>query len=108
MKFRPRDLEVEFASQPGIKFTYYAGEFSGEEGSPDLELAYALTVHKTQGSQFGRSYLVLPRNCRPLSRELLYTAITRHRDELVILHEDELGRAYAATPIRRRPKSRAE
>ncbi|MER9209174.1 ATP-dependent RecD-like DNA helicase [Mesorhizobium sp. M0771] len=107
MKFRPKDLEVEFASQPGIKFTYYAGEFSGEEGSPDLELAYALTVHKTQGSQFGRSFLVLPRNCRPLSRELLYTAITRHRDELVILHEDELGalRRYAdpsASEIARR------
>ncbi|MBD8552555.1 ATP-dependent DNA helicase [Sphingomonas sp. CFBP 8764] len=107
MKFRPKDLEVEFASQPGVKFTYYAGEFSGEEGSPDLELAYALTVHKTQGSQFGRSYLVLPRNCRPLSRELLYTAITRHRDELVILHEDELGalRRYAdpsASEIARR------
>lgn len=107
MKFRPRDIEVEFASQPGVKFTYYAGEFSGEEGSPDLELAYALTVHKTQGSQFGRSYLVLPRNCRPLSRELLYTAITRHRDELVILHEDDLGelRRYAdpsASEIARR------
>jgi hypothetical protein len=40
---------------------------------------------------------VLPRNCRPLSRELLHTAITRHRHELVILHEDELGalRRYA-------------
>jgi hypothetical protein len=91
MKFRPRDLEVEFASQPGIKFTYYASEFAGEDGAPDLELAYALTVHKTQGSQFTRSFLVLPRNCRPLSRELLYTAITRHREELVLLHEDELG-----------------
>lgn len=107
MNFRPKDLEVEFASQPGTKYTYYASEFSGEEGSPDLELAYALTVHKTQGSQFGRSYLVLPRNCRPLSRELLYTAITRHRDELVILHEDNLAelRRYAdpsASEIARR------
>ncbi|MCF6097989.1 ATP-dependent DNA helicase [Mesorhizobium muleiense] len=91
MKFRPKNLEVEFASQPGIKFTYYASEFSGEEGTPELELAYALTVHKTQGSQFGRSFLIVPRNCRPLSRELLYTAITRHREELVVLHEDELG-----------------
>lgn len=91
MKFRPRDLEVEFASQPGVKFTYFASEFSGEEGTPDLELAYALTVHKTQGSQFERTFLVLPRNCRPLSRELLYTAITRHRQELVLLHEDDIG-----------------
>jgi energy-coupling factor transporter ATP-binding protein EcfA2 len=91
MNFRPRNLEVEFASQPGVKFTYYASEFSGDEGSPELELAYALTVHKTQGSQFRRSFLVVPRNCRPLSRELLYTAITRHQDELVLLHEDDLG-----------------
>jgi energy-coupling factor transporter ATP-binding protein EcfA2 len=91
MKYRPRDLEVEFSSQPGIKFTYYAGEFSGEEGTPDLELAYALTVHKTQGSQFERTFLLLPRYCRPLSRELLYTAVTRHRHELVLLHEDDIG-----------------
>jgi ABC-type oligopeptide transport system ATPase subunit len=107
MKFRPRDLEVEFASQPGTKFIYYAGEFLGEEGSPELELAYALTVHKTQGSQFGKTFLVLPRYCRPLSRELLYTAITRQQHELVLLHEGELGelRRYAdpsASEIARR------
>ncbi|OPF90466.1 ATP-dependent DNA helicase [Rhodopseudomonas palustris] len=91
MKFRPRDLEVEFASQPGVKFTYYAGEFSGEEGTPELELAYALTIHKTQGSQFERTFVVLPRHCRPLSRELLYTALTRHQEELNLLHEDDIG-----------------
>lgn len=91
MKYRPKDLEVEFASQPGVKFTYYASEFRGDEGSPELELAYALTVHKTQGSQFKRTFLVVPRNCRPLSRELLYTAITRHENELVLLHQDDLG-----------------
>src|SRR5205085_4310660 len=81
----------EFNSQPGTKFTYYSSEFSGEEGSPELELAYVLTVHKTQGSQFGKTFVVLPQHCRPLSRELLYTALTRHRDELVLLHEDEIG-----------------
>src|SRR5205085_10226939 len=82
MNFRPKDLEVEFNSQPGTKFTYYASEFSGEEGSPELELAYVLNVNKTQGSQFGKTFVVLPQHCRPLSRELLYTALTRHRDEL--------------------------
>jgi hypothetical protein len=96
MKRRPRDLEVEFNSQPGLKFTYRGWEFGGDDGSPDIELAYALTVHKTQGSQFGQTFLVLPKNCRPLSRELLYTALTRHEDQLTILHEDEIGslRAY--------------
>lgn len=107
MKKRPRNLEVEFNSQRGIKFTYPAWEFTGDDGSPELELAYALTVHKTQGSQFGDTYLVVPRNCRPLTRELLYTALTRHREHLVILHEDEVGtlRRYAhpsASEIARR------
>lgn len=74
-----------------MKFTYPGWEFRGDDGSPELELAYALTVHKTQGSQFGRTLLVVPRNCRPLSREMLYTALTRHLDHIVILHEDETG-----------------
>ena len=107
MKRRPRDLEVEFNSQPGVQFKYPAWEFTGDDGSPELELAYALTVHKTQGSQFGRTFLVVPKHCRPLTRELLYTALTRHRNELVILHEEEIGalRRYAdpsASEIARR------
>ena len=107
MKRRPRNLEVEFNSQPGVQFTYPYWEFTGDDGSPELELAYALTVHKTQGSEFGRTFLVVPRYCRPLSRELLYTALTRHQDALVILHEDEIAalRRYAdpaASEIARR------
>jgi ATP-dependent exoDNAse (exonuclease V) alpha subunit len=47
-----KQLEVELTSQPGYAYTYWLSEF-GEEGSPPLELAYALTVHKTQGSEFG-------------------------------------------------------
>ena len=57
----PRDLEVEFHSQAGVKFTYWSSEFTGEDADPQLELAYALTVHKTQGSQFGRTFVVVPR-----------------------------------------------
>ena len=107
MRHRPRNLEVEFNSQPGVEFTYPYWEFTGDDGSPELELAYVLTVHKTQGSQFRQIFLVVPKQCRPLTRELLYTALTRHRDRLVILHEDEVGalRRYAepaASEIARR------
>lgn len=90
MKWLPKDLEVEFSSQPTYKYTYFRGEF-GEEGSPPLELAYALTVHKAQGSEFGITFLVLPSPCRLLSRELLYTAFTRQRNRVVILHQGELS-----------------
>ena len=90
-KFRglPRKLEVEFAGELGPKYGFYAGEF-GDEGRNPLELAYCLTVHKTQGSEFGVTFVVLTNPCWLLSRELLYTALTRHRDRLVILHEGSL------------------
>ena len=68
------------------KYGFGKGEF-GDEAKNPLELAYALTVHKTQGSEFGITFLVLPNPCWLLSRELLYTALTRHRDRLVVLHQ---------------------
>ena len=82
----PSEIEVEFSSQLGYQYRFYKGEFKDEVAKP-LELAYALTVHKTQGSEFGTTFVVLPERCRLMSRELLYTALTRHRDRLVILHQ---------------------
>ena len=79
-------LEVEFSSQPSFKYDFTSRDFS-EEANPILELAYALTVHKSQGSEFGTVILVLPNPCRLLSRELLYTALTRQRNRVVILHQ---------------------
>ncbi len=79
-------LEIEFSSQPGYKYAFTSRDF-GEEGNPVLELAYALTVHKAQGSEFGTVLLVLPNPCRLLSRELLYTALTRQTERVVILHQ---------------------
>lgn len=79
-------LEVEFTSQPGFDYDFGVWEFS-DEGSPPLDLAYALTVHKTQGSEFGMTFVVLPNPCWLLSRELLYTALTRQQERIVILHQ---------------------
>lgn len=81
-------LEVEFSSQPGFKYDFTTKDFA-EEGNAVLELAYALTVHKAQGSEFGTVLLVLPNPCRLLSRELLYTALTRQRNRVVILHQGQ-------------------
>ncbi len=82
----PGFLNVEFASQMGSTYGYSGRDF-GDESSPILELAYALTVHKAQGSQFGLVIMVLPESHPILSRELVYTALTRHRDRVVVMHQ---------------------
>jgi exodeoxyribonuclease V alpha subunit len=53
-------------------------------------LGYALTVHKSQGSEWRRVFLVFHKvHNRMLQRELLYTAITRAKEELVIICEKD-------------------
>jgi exodeoxyribonuclease V alpha subunit len=52
---------------------------------PLNEAAYALTVHKSQGSEYDHVLLILPEQLSPLlSRELLYTAVTRARSRVTI------------------------
>jgi hypothetical protein len=77
-------IKVAFAGRPGVTFSYLPS--SSEQ--PALELAYALTVHKSQGSDFGVVFFILPKT-RMLSRELLYTGLTRAKEKLVLLVEGE-------------------
>ena len=52
---------------------------------PAHESAFALTVHKSQGSEFERVFLALPeRGARSVSRELLYTGLTRCRQAVTV------------------------
>lgn len=83
-----RYLNVEFSSQKGITYSYQKKDF-GEEAEAALELAYALTIHKAQGSEFKKVILILNEPCNLISKELLYTAITRQTERLVILYNDE-------------------
>jgi hypothetical protein len=85
-KRNQRFLNACFTGRDGQRFAYYARQFPAGGGGP-LELAYALTVHKAQGSDFGKVFVVLPQQSRLMSRELLYTALTRSRDRLVLLLE---------------------
>ncbi|MGB5327722.1 MAG: exodeoxyribonuclease V subunit alpha [Gammaproteobacteria bacterium] len=57
---------------------------------PEFAPAWASTVHKSQGSEFDSVFLILPsdQDSEALSRELLYTAITRARQQF-ILHAPE-------------------
>lgn len=53
---------------------------------PDVETAFAMTVHKSQGSEFKHVALVLPETRSPvLTRELVYTGITRAKSQFTLL-----------------------
>jgi exodeoxyribonuclease V alpha subunit len=53
--------------------------------------AFALTVHKSQGSEFDKVLLIMPeRVSEALSRELLYTALTRARSHVEIWGTEEV------------------
>jgi ATP-dependent exoDNAse (exonuclease V) alpha subunit len=79
-------LRVVFAGRAGVTFSYWPWS---ESQRPPLQLAYALTVHKAQGSDFDFVFVVIPKRCRNLTRELLYTALTRARQHLVLLIEGD-------------------
>ena len=69
---------------------------------PSHAIAYAMTVHKSQGSEFDEMLLVLPDSDSPLlTRELLYTGITRARQKLSILAPESAIRAAVSRKIER-------
>ena len=80
----PSALEVEFSTQTNAVVKFWGSDFD-EEGEANLELAYALTVHKAQGSEFNTVILVLPESGHLVNRELIYTALTRQKQKIVIL-----------------------
>ncbi len=90
-KFKVTRLKVEFSTQLGVEYGYGRGYLPKEGGDPILELAYAITVHKSQGSEFGTTFLVVPNPCLLLSRELLYTALTRQTNRVIVLHQGPLS-----------------
>jgi exodeoxyribonuclease V alpha subunit len=85
--------------------------FPSEEGGirkipparlPSHETVYAMTVHKSQGSEFGRVLFLLPdRETEILTRELVYTAMTRASARVDILGDAEVFKGAVSRRIRR-------
>lgn len=84
----PRPLNIAFSSQPGYAYVFKESDFQ-EDGDIQMELAYSITVHKSQGSGFKIVLFILPNPCPVLSRELFYTALTRQEDRILILHQGD-------------------
>lgn len=69
---------------------------------PAVQAVHAMTVHRGQGSQFTRVSIVLPPETSPLlTRELLYTAVTRAREHVRVVGTAAAVRAAVRRPVRR-------
>ena len=67
-----------------------------------VDTVYAMTIHKSQGSQFDTAAVLLPApTSRILTRELLYTAATRARELLIMAGTEEAIRAAVGRPVAR-------
>ena len=69
---------------------------------PEHETVFAMTVHKSQGSEFEHVCLVFPDKDYPvLTRELVYTGITRAKESLLIWGNETILRACVSRRIKR-------
>jgi len=69
---------------------------------PSHETVYAMTVHKSQGSEFDRVVLLLPSQpTRVVTRELLYTGLTRARQRVEVWGSEPVVRAGVAARVER-------
>lgn len=78
---------VAFVGLPGITFGFKNQNTETDDAS--IELAYAITIHKSQGSDFDTVLVVLPKTGKLLSRELVYTALTRSKKKLILFVEED-------------------
>jgi exodeoxyribonuclease V alpha subunit len=100
------DVGVCLRDEAGTMVAWFAGH-DGPRGFHPAALpahagAFAMTVHKAQGSEYDTAWLVLPRgDARPLSRELVYTGITRARSALHVCAGEEVLRLALARRVQR-------
>lgn len=87
-KGRLREFQVIFSRRSHVWIEYG----SESDVNENIELAYAISVHKAQGSEFGRVYFVLPKSKQALlSPELFYTGLTRASKHCTLLVEEDIA-----------------
>ncbi len=105
-EFRLQKFQVKFERRDEYSVNY--GYLEGYDKKPmfyepideNIELGYVISVHKAQGSEFNKVYLVLPKKSSSLlSMELLYTAVTRAQKHLTIFVQDDISTLIELTKI---------
>ncbi len=101
------DTGVAWPDGDGASLIYFPDETGGvrviaRERLPEHESVFALTIHKSQGSEFDHVLIMLPEKTNPvLTRQLFYTGLTRARKSVRILAPEIILRTTIATPMRR-------
>ncbi len=101
------DVGIVLPDATGALMVFFPGSDGGFRAVaplrlPEHETAFATTVHKAQGSEFDRVLLLLPaKPNRVVTRELLYTAVTRSRSGVAIVGGAEVIEKAIASPTRR-------
>jgi len=68
---------------------------------PPYEYGYALSVHKAQGSEYDHLFLIIPENSEGLSKELLYTGITRAKKNITLVGNKDSVKEMMSHPSRK-------
>lgn len=90
------DLGIVWSDAGGDDFTFFPSPSGGARRFRSAELprhesAFALTIHKSQGSEFREAnILVGPRDSQLITRELLYTAFSRAKEKLEVFANPEV------------------
>jgi len=101
------DIGITLPGADGAPLVHFADAASGFRAVPALRLpphetAFAMTVHKAQGSEFDEVLVLLPaQRSRVLTRELLYTALTRARRRVTLAADAAVLAATVAARTRR-------
>ena len=101
------DIGISMPDEQGELMVYFADAAGGLRAVAPVRLpvhqtAFAMTVHKSQGSEFDQVLVLLPaQRSRVVSRELLYTAVTRARHQVSICASAEVLTAAIQSPTRR-------
>jgi ATP-dependent exoDNAse (exonuclease V) alpha subunit len=86
--FRIQRFQVQFSRKENLCVQYE----STSNVEENLELGYAISVHKAQGSEFNRVYFIIPKHKKQLlSTELFYTGITRAQSHCTLLIQEDIG-----------------
>ncbi len=96
------DTGVCWSTDTGWRVFFPGGRSVATSRLPPHEPAFAMTVHKSQGSEFDQVLLVLPPKISPVTtRELLYTAVTRARTQVTLLGDPEVISVAVQTRVQR-------